>query len=237
MTDHAIVSRDEWLAARTALLAGEKDLTHRRDALAEKRRALPWVRVDEDYVFDGADGAVTLGDLFGGRSQLIVYHFMYGPDWEAGCPGCSFWADMFDRGIVHLAHRDVTMVAVSRAPFATLDAYRKRMGWSFAWVSSGRCDFNRDFHVSFSEAEIESGKVDYNYTEQAFPVTEAPGLSVFFRDADGAIYHTYSCYSRGLDALNGAYQHLDLVPKGRDEDDLPYPSAWLRRRDEYDDKD
>ena len=234
MTGHPIVDRDSWLAARTALLAEEKALTRQRDALAAKRRALPWVRIDKDYVFDGPGGALTLADLFDGRSQLLVYHFMYGPDWQAGCPSCSFWADSFDRTIVHLNHRDVTMVAVSRAPLETLDAYRARMGWSFAWFSSGDGDFNRDFGVAFTEAEVEAGRTRYNYTDQAFPATEAPGVSVFFSDADGAVFHTYSCYSRGLDALNGAYQHLDLVPKGRDEDDLPYSMAWLRRRDEYD---
>jgi predicted dithiol-disulfide oxidoreductase (DUF899 family) len=235
LTEHPVVSREDWLAARLALLAEEKALTRQRDALAAKRRQLPWVRIDKAYAFDGPDGRVALGDLFAGRSQLVVYHFMYGPDWQAGCPGCSFWADGFDRTIVHLNHRDVTMVAVSRAPWETLEAYRRRMGWSFTWLSSGGSDFNTDFGVSFTEAEIAAGKVRYNYTEQEFPMTEAPGLSVFVRNASGDIFHTYSCYARGLDALNGAYQHLDLVPKGRDEDALPYPSAWLQRHDEYED--
>lgn len=234
LTDHKIVDRDAWLAARIALLVEEKALTRQRDALASRRRALPWLRIDKDYVFDGPDGDMSLADLFGDRSQLMIYHFMYGPDWQAGCPSCSFWAEQFDRAVIHLAHRDVTLAAVSRAPLESLDAYRKRMGWSFAWFSSGRSEFNRDFHVSFTEDEIASGAVYYNYAEQSFPATEAPGLSVFFRDADGGVYHTYSCYGRGLDMLNGAYAHLDLAPKGRDEDDLPYSMAWLRRSDEYD---
>jgi predicted dithiol-disulfide oxidoreductase (DUF899 family) len=234
MTDHTVVSRDEWLAARTALLAEEKALTRRRDALAAKRRQLPWVRLDKSYTFEGPDGPQTLAALFDGRGQLVVYHFMYGPDWQAGCPSCSFWADNFDRAIVHLNHRDVTMIAVSRAPLDKLEAYRKRMGWRFKWVSSHGNDFNRDFDVSFTEDELAAGPVRYNYTEQPFPVTEAPGVSVFFRDEDGTVFHTYSCYARGLDALNAAYQHLDLVPKGRDEADLSFSMAWVRRHDEYD---
>jgi predicted dithiol-disulfide oxidoreductase (DUF899 family) len=234
MTGHAIVSRAEWTEARKALLAEEKAFTRQREALAAKRRALPWVRIDEDYDFDGADGKRTLAELFDGRSQLVVYHFMFGPDWQAGCPSCSFLADDFDGAVVHLAQRDVTMVAASRAPYEKLDAYRRRMGWRFEWVSSHGSDFNRDFHVSFSDAELAAGPVYYNYAVQPFPATEAPGLSVFFRDADGTIYHTYSCYARGLDTLIGTYQYLDLVPKGRDEQHLPFTMAWVRRHDEYD---
>ena len=228
---HQVVSRDEWLAARKALLAKEKQFTHARDQLSAERRSLPWVRVDESYVFDGPGGKELLAELFAGKSQLIVYHFMYGPDWEEGCKSCSFWADSFDRIIVHLNQRDVSMVAVSKAPLATLEAFKKRMGWSFKWVSSFHNDFNRDYHVSFTPEE--QATASYNYQPGGFGSTEAPGVSVFAKDHSGAIFHTYSCYARGLDALNAAYQLLDLVPKGRDEFGLPYPMAWVRHRDRY----
>ena len=233
MAAHAIVSRDAWLEARKDLLAEEKAFTRQRDALSARRRDLPWVRVDKPYVFDGPSGKETLADLFAGRGQLIVYHFIYDPDWEEGCKSCSFWADGFERVIVHLNHRDVSMIAVSKAPLPVLEAYRARMGWTFKWVSSLDNDFNRDFHVSFTPAELEAGLVDYNYTREEFPSTEAPGISVFARDEAGTVFHTYSCYARGLDMLNPAYHYLDLVPKGRDEDDLPWSMDWLRRRDEY----
>jgi predicted dithiol-disulfide oxidoreductase (DUF899 family) len=185
-------------------------------------------------VFEGPKGRETLADLFAGRHQLVVYHFMFDSDWEAGCKSCSFWADNFNGIVVHLAHRDVTMLAISRAPFAKLDAYRKRMGWSFKWVSSAGTDFNRDYHVSHTAEELAAKDGYYNYTRQRPYATEAPGISVFYRDDDGAIFHTYSCYARGLDMLNGAYHYLDLVPKGRDEEELPAPQAWVRRHDEYD---
>jgi predicted dithiol-disulfide oxidoreductase (DUF899 family) len=228
---HQIVSREEWLAARKALLAREKAFTKERDALSQERRRLPWVKVDKTYVFEGPAGTETLADLFAGRNQLLVYHFMFGPDWTAGCPSCSFWADNYNGAVVHLSHRDVSLVAISRAPLAKLESYRNRMGWSFKWVSSYGNDFNRDYHVSFTPAEQKTA--DYNYKAAGFGSSEAPGVSVFIKGTDGQIFHTYSCYARGLDMLNGAYHLLDLVPKGRDEQGLSYPMAWVRRHDEY----
>jgi predicted dithiol-disulfide oxidoreductase (DUF899 family) len=234
MTDHKVVTRDEWLAARRQYLAKEKEFTRLRDQLGRERRELPWVRVDKEYVFDGPGGSRTLSDLFDGRSQLVVYHFMFGPEWEEGCPTCSFWADNFNGIDVHLRHRDISLVAVSRAKLETLEAYRKRMGWSFTWVSSFGSDFNYDYQASFTAEEMEAGEMMYNYRMTKFPSDEAPGISVFFKNDDGEIFHTYSCYARGLDLLNGAYNYMDLAPKGRDEDGLPYTQAWLRRRDQYD---
>ena len=231
-TKHPVVSQKEWLAARRALLAKEKELTRQRDRLSEERRALPWVKVDKDYAFDGPDGRQTLSELFEGRSQLLVYHFMYGPDWEEGCPSCSFWADNFNGAIEHLKARDVTMIAVSRAPYRTLKAFQNRMGWSFKWVSSLGSDFNYDFHVSFTP-EQQQGKVFYNFEKQEFPSDEAPGISVFYKDGTGDVFNTYSAYSRGIDAVNGAYQLLDLAPKGRDEAELPWPMAWVKHHDKY----
>ncbi|MEO1227902.1 MAG: DUF899 domain-containing protein [Myxococcota bacterium] len=231
-TSNAPVSREQWLAARRALLKEEKALTLRLDALAEKRRALPPVEITAPYAFNEDGRALALRDLFGGRSQLLVYHFMYGPDWEEGCPSCSFWADGFDGMDVHLAARDIAFVVVSAAPWATLDAYRKRMGWRFRWVSSAGSTFNRDFGVSFSGEEIASGNADYNFAKKGFPSTEAPGASAFLCDGD-RVLHTYSCYGRGLDILNGTYQWMDLAPRGRNEQDLPWPMARLRRRDQY----
>jgi predicted dithiol-disulfide oxidoreductase (DUF899 family) len=230
-----IVSHDEWLKARLELLAAEKELTRQRDALTRRRMAMPRERVEKSYRFEGPDGALSFADLFDGRSQLIVYHFMFGPDWDEGCPSCSFWADNFNGIPIHLNHRDVTLTAVSRAPFATLDAYKKRMGWSFPWVSSEGSDFNHDYNVSFTAEELQKPVV-YNYRKRKLPADadEWPGISVFYKDDTGAIFHTYSCYERGIDAVNGAYQFLDLVPKGRDEDGLDFTMAWLRRHDEYD---
>jgi predicted dithiol-disulfide oxidoreductase (DUF899 family) len=228
---HQIVSRDEWLAARKALLTKEKAFTKERDALSQERRRLPWVKVDKTYVFEGPVGKETLADLFAGRNQLLVYHFMFGPDWKEGCPSCSFWADNYNSTEVHLSHRDVSLVAISRAPLAKLDNYRKRMGWSFKWMSSFGNDFNRDYHVSFTPEEQKTAV--YNYKAVGFGSSEAPGVSVFSKGADDQIFHTYSCYARGLDMLNGAYHLLDLVPKGRDEQGLSYPMAWVRRRDQY----
>jgi predicted dithiol-disulfide oxidoreductase (DUF899 family) len=230
-----VVSPDEWLAARRRLLEKEKAFTRLRDELSRERRELPWVKVEKQYVFDAPEGRQTLGDLFAGRSQLVVYHFMFGPDWGDGCKSCSFWADNFDGIVVHLAHRDVTMIAISRAPLARLEAFRQRMGWRFKWVSSFGSDFNRDFHVSFTPEEMAGAGVEYNYAVQKFPSDEAPGISVFYRDGGGGIFHTYSCYARGLDMLNGAYHYLDLVPKGRDEAGLPHSMAWLRHHDRYED--
>lgn len=233
MQDHPVVSEAEWLAARKELLAQEKAFTRERDALSRKRRALPWRRIEKDYAFEGPSGSLRLADLFDGRSQLIVYHFMFGPDWEAGCKSCSFLADHFNPAVPHLAQRDVTLVAVSRAPLERLQAFRQRMGWSFPWFSSLKSDFNRDLQVSFSEEEIESGRSVYNYRETKFPSTEAPGASVFYRNARGEVFHTYSVYERGLDMFITAYHYLDIVPKGRDEDGLDYTMAWVRLHDEY----
>ena len=233
MQEHSIVSREEWIEARKAHLAKEKEFTHLRDRLSAERRELPWVKIDKAYTFDGPGGQESLSDLFDGRSQLLIQHFMLGPDWQEGCPSCSFWADGYDGFVVHLAHRDVTMVSVSRAPLANIDAYKKRMAWSFKWVSSLDTDFNQDFNVSFTPEEIEKGEMYYNYHVTKFPADEAPGASVFYRNDSGDIFHTYSCYGRGLDILNGAYNYLDLVPKGRDENDLPYTMAWLKRHDQY----
>ncbi|CAB1065965.1 hypothetical protein D1BOALGB6SA_10764 [Olavius sp. associated proteobacterium Delta 1] len=234
MYDHKVVSREEWLVARKKHLAKEKAFTRLRDELSQDRRELPWVKVDKEYLFDGPNGRETLADLFDGRSQLIIYHFMYSPDWEEGCPSCSFWADNFNGIDIHLKHRDITLVAVSKAPLSKLQTYKKQMGWSFKWVSSFENDFNRDYHVSFTSDEMEKGEMFYNYRISNFPMEEAHGISVFYKNQQGDVFHTYSCYSRGLDMLNGAYHYMDLVPKGRDEDDLPYGMAWLRRHDQYD---
>jgi predicted dithiol-disulfide oxidoreductase (DUF899 family) len=231
-TTHVVASREEWRTERLALLQREKDLNRLRDDLARQRRALPWVRLDKTYTFSDATGPVSLPDLFGECRQLLVYHFMFGPDWGEGCPSCSFWADNFDGVSVHLRHRDVAFAAVSRAPYEQLARYRERMGWTFRWVSSYGDDFNPDFGVSFDERQRQEG-AEYNYAHQAEPPDEAPGLSAFVRDAEGAVYHTYSTYGRGLDPINGCYQMLDLVAKGRDEAALPWPMAWLRRHDAY----
>jgi predicted dithiol-disulfide oxidoreductase (DUF899 family) len=244
MTTHRIGTPEEHLAARLKLLEAEKELTRRGDELARQRRELPWVRVEKEYVFDTVDGEKTLGQLFDDRSQLLVYHFMFGPQWTEGCPICSYWADNFNGGIVHLAHRDITMLCASRAPLAQLEAYKRRMGWSFPWVSSGKSDFNYDFGVSVrgldagaSQPEMERFTGDpetgpkYNFTKPAF-AAEMPGLSAFALE-DGVVYHAYSCYGRGLDAFNGAYQLLDRAPLGRNEADLRLPIVWIRRHDEY----
>jgi predicted dithiol-disulfide oxidoreductase (DUF899 family) len=223
-------SAAEHRAARLELLGREKELTRLRDELAAERRKLPWVRLEKSYEFDGPDGRVSMRDLFGNRSQLIVYHFMLGPGWAEGCPICSFWADSYDGTQVHLAARDAALVAVSRAPVAEIEAYRQRMGWSFRWVSSAPSDFNFDFGVSSTP---EHRATEYNFRSVDHPMDEAPGLSVFAMDDAGDIYHTYSTFSRGLDPLNSAYQLLDLTPKGRDEQDLPWSFAWLRRHDSY----
>jgi predicted dithiol-disulfide oxidoreductase (DUF899 family) len=234
VTPHRVGTRDEWTAARLDLWTREKELNHLRDELSAQRRALPWVPVDEAYRFDGPDGSRTLRELFDGRSQLLVYHFMFGPDWDEGCPSCSFWADSFDGTAVHLAHRDVTLVAVSRADLDRLTAYRKRMGWTFPWYSSGKSTFNVDYHVSFTPEQQAAG-ADYNFAHMEHPPDELPGISVFATDGSDQVFHTYSTYSRGLDPINSTYQLLDLVPAGRDEDGLPHNNAWLRRHDAYDD--
>ena len=226
MITHPVASREQWLAARRSLLTKEKAFTRERDALSEQRRALPWVRLEKDYAFDARGGKLALADLFGEHSQLIVYHFMFGREWETGCKSCSFWADQFNSMISHLAARDVSLVAVSRAPLARLEAFKRRMGWSFEWVSSCNSDFNHDFGVSFAPEELQREDDNYNFSTGRFGGEEGDaGLSVFYKDTDGSVYHTYSCYARGLDVLNGAYHYLDLVPKGRDEKALFLPDG------------
>ena len=234
MTDHKVVRHEDWVAARQDLLAKEKAFTRMRDELSRQRREMPWEAVEKAYVFDGPDGEVTLAELFDGRSQLIVYHFMFGPDWEEGCKSCSYLADHFNPAIVHLNQRDVTMVAASRAPLEKLEAFKRRMGWTFPWVSSLGNDFNWDFQVSFKQEDLDSGQVTYNYAQTSFPMTEAPGISVFRADDAGRIFHTYSSYARGLDMFIGTYHLLDIVPKGRDEDALPFTMAWIKLHDSYD---
>jgi predicted dithiol-disulfide oxidoreductase (DUF899 family) len=230
-----VVSQADWLVARKELLRKEKELTRLRDNLSRQRRELPWEKVEKQYVFDGPKGKEALADLFDGRSQLIVYHFMFGPEWQEGCPSCSFNMDHTDGALVHLAQRDVTFLAVSRAPLSKIEAFQKRMGWRFKWVSSNQNDFNRDYHVSFTKDEMATGKVDYNYEMQEFPSEEAPGYSVFYKDSSGNIFHTYSAYARGTEIALGTYNYLDLVPKGRDEDSLPFTMAWVRHHDRYSD--
>ena len=227
-----MVGHEDWLAARRELLAREKEFTRLRDELSRQQRALPWERVEREYVFDGPEGEETLADLFDGRSQLVVYHFMFPPEDDEGCPSCSFWADSFDANVIHLNARDVAFVAVSRAPLEKLDAYRRRLGWSFKWVSSGGNDFIYDYRVSFRPEEQDEPV--YNFGTIAPRFADREGTSVFYRDASGEVFHTYSAYARGIDILNAAYNYLDLVPKGRDEE-ARGPLFWVRRRDEYGD--
>jgi predicted dithiol-disulfide oxidoreductase (DUF899 family) len=233
MTDHQVVTPEAWVKARKQLLVKEKEFTRMRDELNQARRDLPWVRVTKSYRFDSPGGKQTLGELFDDRSQLIVYHFMFGPDWESGCKSCSFWADNFNGIVPHLNQRDVTFVAISRAPLAKLSAFAANLGWSFKWLSSFGSDFNFDFNVSFTAEAVARGSAIYNYAANKVNMEELPGISVFFRNADGEIFHTYSCYARGLDMLNTAYHYLDLVPKGRDEAGLSFPMAWVRLRNDY----
>lgn len=228
-----VVSPAEWLAARTELLAKEKEFSRLRDQLSRQRRELPWEKVGKPYAFDGPDGRRTLADLFAGHSQLIVYHFMLGPGWKEGCPSCSFLGDHFDGMLVHLANRDVAFTAVSRAPLAEIAIFQKRMGWRFPWVSSFGSDFNYDYQVSATNDQIAAGATYYNYGPSQFSGEERPGASVFARDSAGAVYHTYSTYARGLDILLGTYNFLDLAPKGRGEEGLPWPMAWVRHHDRY----
>ncbi len=231
---HPVVSRDEWLVARRALLAQEKEATRLRDRLNAARLALPWVRLDKTYLFETPNGRRTLADLFAGRSQLMVYHFMLGPGWAAGCPGCSFLADHLDGMLPHLGHHDVTLTAVSRAPLAEIDAYRRRMGWRFPWVSSHGEDFNHDCHVSFTPEQLAKGQVGYNFEtiDAAHANDELPGLSAFFRNDDGQVFHTYSSYARGPEELIGTLMLLDRAPLGRNERTT---MDWVRRHDEYED--
>jgi predicted dithiol-disulfide oxidoreductase (DUF899 family) len=231
---HRIVSKDEWIAARKELLVKEKESTRLRDELSKQRLELPWEAVEKSYVFEGPKGGETLGDLFGGRSQLMVYHFMFGPGWKEGCQSCSYLADHFDSMTIHLANRDVTLAVISRAPIAEIEAFKKRMGWKFKWVSSYGNDFNYDYQVSSTAEELATGLVDYNYSKTTFPSEERPGLSAFYKDGSG-IFHTYSAYARGLDILLGTYNFLDMAPKGRDEEGLPWPMAWVRHHDKYGD--
>jgi predicted dithiol-disulfide oxidoreductase (DUF899 family) len=231
-----IVSQEEWLAARQQLLAKEKKLTRERDALAAERRKLPWVKVEKNYVFDSPSGKKTLAELFDGRNQLMIYHFMFGPGWEAGCPSCSIVGDHLGGSVTHLANRHVTLVAVSRAPLPQIEAFKNRMGWRFKWYSSFGNDFNRDYNVSFTKDEVASGKMYYNYKTQRFPSEEGPGASVFYKDDNGTVFHTYSAYARGLEPVMGIYNWLDLAPKGRDEEGMaPHPMAWVRHHDRYED--
>jgi predicted dithiol-disulfide oxidoreductase (DUF899 family) len=232
MEPHKVVSHDEWVAARKGHLAEEKAFTRARDALSRKRRELPWEKVEKQYMFDGANGKETLGDLFGGKTQLIVYHFMLGPDWEEGCPSCSLLADHFEGAVIHLAQRDVAFVVVSRAPLQQIEKFKRRMGWHFKWVSSFGNDFNFDYQVSATPEEKAKGIANYNYQVTEFPSEERPGASVFCKSG-GDIFHTYSSYGRGLDILIGAYNLLDIAPKGRDEGGLKYGMAWVRHHDKY----
>jgi predicted dithiol-disulfide oxidoreductase (DUF899 family) len=230
---HDVVSSEKWTEARKELLAKEKEFTRQRDELSRLRRELPWVKVEKNYIFEGPNGKQTLPDLFAGRSQLIIYHFMLGPGWEEGCKSCSFLADHMDGSLIHLEHRDVSLVAVSRAPVPEIEAFKKRMGWRFKWVSSNGNDFNFDYHVSFTKDEMARRKVYYNYGMNEFPSEEGPGASVFYKDQSGQIFHTYSAYARGLDILVGTYNYLDLTPKGRDEDGLAFTISWVRHHDRY----
>lgn len=229
-----VVSPAEWLAARKELLAKEKEFTRLRDELSRKRRELPWENVEKSYVFEGSDGTETLADLFDGRSQLVIYHFMFGPNWKEGCPSCSYLADNFDPAALHMAQRDTTLAVVSRATLPEIEAFKKRMGWRFHWVSSFGTDFNYDFQVSQKPGETQE-KAYYNYEVGQFPSDERPGLSAFYKSSDGQIFHTYSAYARGLDILLTTYNFLDMTAKGRDEDSLPHPMAWVRHHDRYSD--
>jgi len=232
---HKVVSQEEWLAARNQLLLKEKKLTRERDALAAERRALPWVKVEKNYFFDTPSGPKALAELFDGRSQLLIYHLMFAPDWDAACLGCSYVSDHFDGALQHLANRDVTLVAVSRAPIAKLLPFKRRMGWRFKWYSSFGTDFNRDFHVTFTKDEMAASKMYYNYKVQSFPMQEGHGLSAFYKDKRGDIFHTYSTYGRGVEPFITTYDLLDVAPKGRNERDLkPMPMAWVRHHDKYD---
>jgi predicted dithiol-disulfide oxidoreductase (DUF899 family) len=228
-----VTTPEKWLTARLALLHEEKEFTRQRDRLARRRRELPWVKLTKEYTFDSPRGRVTLADLFEDRSQLMIQHFMLGSGWEEGCKSCSFMMDHFNPSIPHLNARDVSFAAISHAPLAEIMPFKQRMGWDVTWVSSAGTDFNFDFHVSFTEEELARGKVEYNYTQREFPYEEAPGISVFTRDADGSLYHTYSTYGRGVEVVMATYDLLDLVPKGRDEDGLEYGMEWVRHHDRY----
>lgn len=228
-----LVTRNDWIAARKSLLAREKALTRLRDQIARERRELPWVRLEKDYAFDTLSGPRRLIELFQGRGQLLVQHFMFGPGWEEGCKSCSFMADHLDGMSAHLAQRDIALLAISRAPLAEIERFRQRMGWRFAWASSNGNDFNRDFHVSFAPEDRVGGEVHYNYHRTAFPADEAPGISIFVKNDASEVFHTYSTFGRGVEVMMGAYSLIDLTPKGRDEQNLPYTMAWVRHHDRY----
>ncbi len=232
MTDHQIVNHDDWIDARRRFLLKEKEFTRLRDELSKERRALPWERVEKQYAFEGEKGRETLADLFGTRSQLLVYHFMYDPSWEIGCKSCSFWADNFNGIVDHLKQRDVSFVAISRAPYSKLQAQARKLGWTFKWVSSNNSDFNFDYNVSFTPEAVASGTASYNYGTMAPKQSEMPGVSAFLKEGD-RVFHTYSAFGRGIDILNTAYNYLDIAPKGRDEDGLPFPMQWVRHRFNY----
>lgn len=236
MSKNKIVSLEEWTAARLELRAKEKELTQLRDQLAEQRCKLPWTQVAKEYFFDGESGKISLAEMFGACSQLIVYHFMFDPEWTEGCKSCSLIADHYDRLIVHLQQRDVAMVTVARAPLDKLMTFRERMGWNFQWVSSSGTDFNHDYQVTFTQKEIEQGNTYYNYETKPFPLGEAPGMSVFAKNEQNEIFHTYSAYARELETFLGIYRLLDIVPKGRDEADLSYGMEWVRHHDRYGDE-
>jgi len=231
MTNHTVVSPQEWIEARKKFLEKEKNLTRLRDQLSAERRELPWVKIEKNYIFDGPEGKQSLSDLFNDKSQLMIYHFMLGSEWDEGCPSCSFWADNFNGIDIHLAHRDISFLAVSRANYSKIEAYKQRMGWNFKWVSSLESDFNYDLGVSFTEDEKIVNEITYNYLKQPYFIDELAGVSVFFQNENGNVFHTYSTYSRGLDILNGAYNYIDLSPKGRDEESET--KQWLRRHDQY----
>jgi predicted dithiol-disulfide oxidoreductase (DUF899 family) len=230
--EHKVLSRNEWMTARKRLLVKEKQFTRLRDQVNRQRRDLPWVKVDKEYVFDGPDGKETLADLFGDKNQLLVYHFMFAPGWKEGCPHCSFWADHYDSVCIHLGQRDTRLVVVSRAPLKEIEAFQKRMGWRFKWVSSFKTDFNFDYHVSFTPEQIRKGTLFYNYAMTKMKIPEREGISAFYRDKSGEVYHTYSSYARGIDLLNTTYNFLDLTAKGRDEHP-DHPQDWVRYHDKY----
>jgi predicted dithiol-disulfide oxidoreductase (DUF899 family) len=233
--NHKVLSHPEWLNARKEFLAKEKEFTKMRDELSRKRRELPWEKVEKSYTFEGPNGKETLSDLFGKKSQLLVYHFMFAPEWNEGCPSCSFWADNFNPNVVHLNQRDVSFAAISRAPIAKIESFKKRMGWNFKWLSSGTNDFNYDYYVSFTPEEAKNGTPFYNYKKEKMPHQDREGASVFYKDDQGTIFHTYSAYARGIDLMNAAYNWLDIMPKGRDEEGLPFSQDWVRYHDRYKD--
>ncbi|HXA30156.1 MAG TPA: thioredoxin family protein [Candidatus Angelobacter sp.] len=235
MADHPVVSAEEWLEARRAHLAREKEFSRQHDRLLEERRALPWVRIDKRYEFDTSAGRRSLAELFGDKTQLVVYHFMFDPEWDEGCPHCSFWADNFDGIPVHLAQRDAQFVVVSRAPLEKIEAFKARMGWSFDWVSSYGSDFNFDFGVAFTPEEVDAGSAVYNFSSAQTWPGEREGISVFHKDADGTVFRTYAAHARGIDIVNGAYQFLDMTPRGRDEAGHDNPQFWVRHHDRYGD--